>query len=75
MHKVALIEAEKCLARLVREAAEGQEVIITQDDGSAFRIIPVASPKPRPKFGSARGQIRMSDDFDEPLKDFEEYGP
>lgn len=28
-----------------------------------------------PKFGSAKGSIRMSDDFDEPLEDFEEYAP
>lgn len=28
-----------------------------------------------PKFGSAKGSIRMSDDFDEPLEDFEEYTP
>lgn len=26
-----------------------------------------------PKFGSAKGKIRMSDDFDEPLEDFKEY--
>lgn len=28
---------------------------------------------PRPRFGSARGMITMSDDFDEPLEDFAEY--
>ena len=28
---------------------------------------------PRPRFGSAQGLITMSDDFDEPLADFEEY--
>jgi hypothetical protein len=27
----------------------------------------------RPQFGSARGQIKMSDDFDEPLDDFADY--
>lgn len=27
----------------------------------------------RPQFGSARGQIKMSDDFDEPLEDFADY--
>lgn len=27
----------------------------------------------RPKFGSAKGLIEMSDDFDEPLEDFEAY--
>ena len=29
--------------------------------------------KPRPKFGSAKGLIEISDDFDEPLEDFEAY--
>lgn len=27
----------------------------------------------RPGFGSARGQIKISDDFDKPLADFGEY--
>ncbi len=26
-----------------------------------------------PKFGSAKGKIKMSADFDEPLEDFKEY--
>ena len=26
-------------------------------------------------FGSAKGLIEMSDDFDDPLEDFEEYAP
>ncbi|MBN8853362.1 MAG: hypothetical protein BGO55_18055 [Sphingobacteriales bacterium 50-39] len=26
-----------------------------------------------PKFGSAKGKIKMSPDFDEPLEDFKEY--
>jgi hypothetical protein len=29
--------------------------------------------KKRPVFGCAKGQFWMSDDFDEPLEDFEEY--
>jgi antitoxin ParD1/3/4 len=28
-----------------------------------------------PRFGSAKGLVRMSDDFDAPLEDFEEYAP
>jgi len=30
---------------------------------------------PMPEFGSAKGLIKMSDDFDEPLEDFAEYAP
>ncbi len=75
MHTISLVEAKEQLAELVEEAANGEEVIITQEDGSAFKIIPIPLSKPRPKFGSAKGQVKMSDDFDEPLEDFEEYAP
>jgi hypothetical protein len=27
----------------------------------------------KPTFGSAKGQFKMADDFDEPLEDFREY--
>ena len=29
--------------------------------------------KERPRFGSAKGSIQLSDDFDESVRDFEEY--
>ena len=31
--------------------------------------------QPVPKFGSAKGFVKISDDFDEPLEDFEDYAP
>ena len=31
------------------------------------------STKKRPKFGSAKGLIEMSDDFDEPVVEFDDY--
>ncbi len=74
MQQVALIEAETRLAELIGIAG-GEEVVITKDDGSAFKIISFPHKKPYPKFGSAKGLIEMSDDFDEPLEDFEEYMP
>jgi hypothetical protein len=36
-------------------------------------IEPVTLQKPRPQFGSAEGLLSVSDDFDEPVEDFEEY--
>ena len=75
MHKVNLQEAQNHLAELIEEAANGKEVIIFRNDGTSFQIIPVAVEKPYPKFGSARGLVEMSDDFDEPLEDFKEYAP
>ena len=75
MHKISLTEAEACLAELVKEATNGEEVIITQTDGSVVKLVAVSHKQPVPKFGSAKGLVKMSDDFDEPLEDFEEYAP
>jgi prevent-host-death family protein len=68
------------LAQLIEEAAHGEEVIITRNGGWAFKIVPirqpeqVQQPEQGPKAGSAKGLIKMSDDFDEPLE-FEDYVP
>jgi antitoxin (DNA-binding transcriptional repressor) of toxin-antitoxin stability system len=75
MEHVALKEAETRLAELIGLAARGEEVIITKEDGSGFKIIPLSNKRPYPQFGSAAGLFEMSDDFDEPLDDFKEYMP
>ncbi len=75
MHQINLKEAETQLAKLIEAAASGEEVVITRSDGASFKIVPINLSKPCPKFGSAKGRIRMSDDFDESLEDFEEYAP
>lgn len=73
MRRIDITEAEGRLAELISEAAHGEEVVITRSDGVSFKLVPFAEP--RPKFGSARGLVEMSEDFDEPLEDFEAYGP
>jgi antitoxin (DNA-binding transcriptional repressor) of toxin-antitoxin stability system len=75
MYQINLKEAETQLAKLIEVAASGEEVVITRSDGASFKIVPVNLSKPRPKFGNAKGLIRMSDDFDDPLEDFEAYAP
>jgi len=64
---IDITKAQQNLAELIEAAAQGNEVIITRADGSAVQLIPVATGTP--KFGSARGKIRLSADFDEPLDD------
>jgi prevent-host-death family protein len=75
MHTVGLKEAAGRLAELIDEVASGEEVVITRDDGTAFKIIPVAIMPPLPKFGSAKGRVQMTEEFDEPLEDFQAYAP
>ena len=70
-----LEEAKERLETLLAKVADGEEVI-TREDGSAYKIVPAPQPQPQPRanrglVGSAKGEIWMSEDFDEPLEDFE----
>lgn len=64
---IDITKAQHDLAALIEAATQGNEVIITRPDGSAVQLIPVATGTPQ--FGSARGKIRLSADFDDPLDD------
>jgi antitoxin (DNA-binding transcriptional repressor) of toxin-antitoxin stability system len=71
--QVSLIEAAASLSDLVEAAISGEEVILLNGDRPVIRLTPIESLKPRPKFGSAKGLVWMSDDFDEPLEELKEY--
>jgi antitoxin (DNA-binding transcriptional repressor) of toxin-antitoxin stability system len=76
MQQITLTEASHCLPNLIDAALNGEEIVITKDDQSAVRLVVMPLPKQeltkREKrqrlFGSAKGLITMSDDFDEPLE-------
>jgi antitoxin (DNA-binding transcriptional repressor) of toxin-antitoxin stability system len=64
-------QAKTHLPSLVRETLAGDEVIIAKDNKPLVKLVPLTPRRWTP--GSAKGQIWMSDDFDAPLEDFEEY--
>lgn len=72
MSRVPVAEAQGRLAELITEAAEGEEVVIEAEDGTAARLVPVAMHG-IPRFGSAKGMFTIADDFDAPLDDFRPY--
>jgi len=73
MHLVDIDEAKTHLPDLVEAAMKGVEVFITKGDRPVVKLVPLPPAKPRPRFGSAKGLITMSDDFDAPLEDFRDY--
>ena len=73
MHQVNIEEAKTHLPDLIDAAVNGEEVVIAKDEQHLVKLVPVSRVKPRPRFGSAKGLITMSDDFDEPVEDFEAY--
>ena len=73
--QISLAEASEELVRLVETVLTGEEVIILKDERPVVKLTSLESTlKRRPaKAGSAKGQVWMSEDFDEPLEDFKEY--
>jgi len=73
MSKVSLEEAGRSLRELVERAAKGESVIITSDAGPVARLVAIEANLGHPSFGSAKGLIEMSPDFDEPIDDMKDY--
>ena len=65
MHQVTVHEAKTHLSRLLREIAEGEDVVITRSGQPVARL--VAIQEGRPVFGVDEGRFLVPDDFDEPL--------
>lgn len=71
-HAIDLKQAQAQLAELVEQAKHGGAVILTEGGEPVAKIIPISRAQPQRQFGSAKGLITMTEDFDEPLEDFRE---
>jgi prevent-host-death family protein len=70
MKMVNLHAAKTHLSRLVDEAANGEEIVIAKAGKPMVRLVPATSAqRRRASFGSMKGKIWISDDFDAPLPD------
>lgn len=82
MYPIDLKKAKSQLDDLIKIARDGEEVILMENDEPVLKLVRVTSSweiglrgvgMPRRQSGSAKGLISMSDDFDAPLEDFDEY--
>jgi antitoxin (DNA-binding transcriptional repressor) of toxin-antitoxin stability system len=73
MERYSLQDALTHLQQLIDDAQHGKTVIILDAQDRAVQLVPVTRSPHARKAGSARGQIKMAPDFDEPLADFDEY--
>lgn len=78
MTQISLADAQLKLPELLNATSRGEEFVITLDGKPVAQLAPIAESKkaadpPRSGFGSMKGLIKISDDFDEPLEDFAEY--
>ena len=73
MTTVAIEQAQRDFSRLIEDVALGEYVVITRNQVPVAQLVPVTHPIPRPTFGSAKGMVRMSEDFEAPIDDFGDH--
>ena len=73
MYQVTPDEAKAQLDDLIIAALAGEAVFITQDAEHKVQLVPITQTQRDRVAGTGKGTFTMSDDFDAPLPDFEEY--
>lgn len=73
MPNIDIVKAGDCLPELVAQSIGGEEVVITRNGEPVVKLVAVTGQKRKRHFGSAKGMIKISDDFDEPIDDFMDY--
>jgi len=80
MKTLNITEARAQLSKIVNDATRGETTIIARNGRAVARIVPFDNSKPEKiKFGTLKGKIVISEDFDAPDQDiidmFENSGP
>ena len=74
MKEFTIEEAKQNLDKALEHAKDGGTVIIIGEDGQAYKLVSTIIPKNGPrKPGMFKGMIKMAEDFDDPLPEFEPY--
>ena len=64
-------EAKSNLSKLLKQAAEGEQVIIMRGGEPVAELVAYRRPRKRVQLGFAAGQVRMEKGWDKPLSDSE----
>lgn len=73
MTQVTIHEAKTHLSKLIQKVLNGEEVIIARGKQPLVKLVLLDELKAKRTLGAAQGQITMSEDFDVPLEDFQQY--
>jgi len=73
MTTVTIEEAQRNLPQLIEDVVQGEHVVITRNRVPVAELAPVIQFNSKPRFGSAKGMVKMTKDFDAPIEDFQDY--
>ena len=57
---MSITEAKTRLSALIQAVERGEEVVITNRNRPVARLVPIAPPRERPVFGSAKAAFKRS---------------
>lgn len=72
MSQFNIHEAKTHFSKLIEKVKNGEEVVIAKDNKPVAKLVLFNEEKTKRKLGSAKGLIKVSEDFDAPLLEFEE---
>jgi antitoxin (DNA-binding transcriptional repressor) of toxin-antitoxin stability system len=75
MMQLTVDEAKNQLSELLKAALKSEQVIIQNHEGQDFQLISLPTTVKHTQYGSAKGIVKMLDNFDDPMEEFEEYMP
>jgi prevent-host-death family protein len=73
MTQVNIHEAKTNLSKLIDKVLKGESVIISKSNKPVVKLVLVDELQSKRNLGTAKGKVKISDNFDEPLADFEDY--
>ena len=76
MKQVTIHQAKTHLSRLIKEALEGEEIVIAKGNQPMVKLVVVPEMRKQRQIGANPDFIlHMAEDFDAPLEDFADYMP
>ena len=73
MLNIDINQAKQNLPELIEKTISNGEIIITKGGQPIAKLVSITKTKQKRKFGTAKGLIKISDDFDQPIDDLKEY--
>ncbi len=66
---VNIHQAKTHFSELIKRVLQGEEIIISKAGRPVARLVPLATYPASRRPGTAKGKVKVSDDFDAPLPD------
>lgn len=67
MKKVNVHEAKTRLSELLKKVEAGEEIVIARSGKPVARLVPASIVTTRRLLGTAKGLVKMAEDFNDPL--------